>query len=57
LLEKRWINVLRRIREKREKSQYDPDTPATPEGTTGLLTLDGEFIGEMERILKGWHPL
>jgi uncharacterized protein (UPF0332 family) len=52
-LEKKRIVLFGRMREMREKNQYDLAVPATPEEIRGLWALSAKFVDELERVLKG----
>ena len=55
-LERKWIALFGRMRERREKNQYDLATPATPEEIRALLILAEKFVDELEMILEGRNP-
>ena len=52
-LERKWIALFGRMRERREKNQYDLAAPATPEEIRELLILAEKFVDELETVLKG----
>ena len=55
-LERKWIALFGRMRERREKNQYDLAAPATPEEIRELLILAEKFVDELETVLKGRNP-
>jgi len=52
-LERKWIALFGRMRERSEKNQYDLAIPATPGEIRELLALAGKFIDDLEKVLNG----
>ncbi len=51
-LEEKWVILFGRIRNKRDKNQYSFGPPESKDELDGALTLAGEFIDTIEKLLR-----